>query len=275
VDSHLGRAGGEVNRLSDADIQAAADLLSALRQGHLTLAGLPPRLTPDNTADVQRIINAVSARIERPIRGWKTYTVYKPMNPPFYAPIYELFPSGAELPVEVSSLRLIEPEVMFRVDHDLPPRETNYTIPEIMESVTAVVGFEVIGSRYRPANASDDPDRDGQGSLFGSFSDHIANGCIVVGASVPGWRDVGFEDVRLRVTEDERELVSVVGCHPFDNPFLPVVVGVNRLRRHVGVKTGHIIVTNSSTSFFAVAAGSVIRAAYDGLGEVAATFTAA
>jgi 2-keto-4-pentenoate hydratase len=40
------------------------------------------------------------------------------------------------------------------------------------------------------------------------------------------------------------------------------------------VKAGDIIVTNSSTSFFPVDAGSVIRAEYDGLGEVTATFAA-
>ena len=78
----------------------------------------------------------------------------------------------------------------------------------------------------------------------------------------------------MRVAEGDRELISVVGCHPFDNPFLPVVVGVNRLRRHSGVKEGDIIVTNSSTSFFAVAAVPY-RATYEGLGEVTATFGAA
>ena len=74
------------------------------------------------------------------------------------------------------------------------------------------------------------------------------------------------------MTEGDRELISTVGCHPFDNPFLPVVVSVNRLRRHEGVKRGDVIVTNSSTSFFAVDAGPLIQAVYDGLGEVTATF---
>ena len=46
--------------------------------------------------------------------GWKTYTVYKPMQPPFHAPIYDLLPSGSEIPAGVSPGRLIEPEVMFR-----------------------------------------------------------------------------------------------------------------------------------------------------------------
>jgi 2-keto-4-pentenoate hydratase len=263
-----------LKRLTHDQVRAAADTLIALREGRLAMAGLPAEVTPESTVDVQRIIDAVSARIDRPVRGWKTYTVYKPMHPPIYAPIYDLFPSGAEIPAEISPHRLIEPEIMFRVDRDLPRRDGNYDIAEIMDSVTAVVGFEVIGSRFRAPASEDGASSNGQGSLYGSFSDHIANGGIVVGDPIPAWRDVAFEDVGLRMTEDDRELVSVVGCHPFDNPFLPVVVGVNRLRRHVGVQAGAVIVTSSSTSFFPVQAGTSIRAAYEGLGEVTATFAA-
>ena len=48
-------------------------------------------------------------------------------------------------------MRLIEPEIMFRIDQELPARGRNYGIAQIMESVTAVVGFEVIGSRFSGA----------------------------------------------------------------------------------------------------------------------------
>jgi 2-keto-4-pentenoate hydratase len=228
-------------------------------------------VTPDNTADVQRIIHAVSDRITRPIRGWKTYTVYKPMNPPFHAPIYDVFPSGATIPADISPQRLIEPEIMFRADRALPPRERRYGVDEVMACVTAVIGFEVIGSRFRPRHASGP----GRGSLHGSLADHIANGAIVVGDAIPSWRDIAFEDVALHLAEGDRELACVVGCHPFDDPFLPVVVGVNRLRRYRGVRAGDVIVTNSSTSFFSVAAGAVVRATYEGLGEVTASFAEA
>jgi 2-keto-4-pentenoate hydratase len=262
-----------VGRLTDDQVGSAADMLVALREQRLAIGALPSELTPDNTADVQRIIDAVSARIDRPVRGWKSYTVYKPMNPPVHAPIYDRFPSGATIPADLSPGRLIEPEIMFRVDRDLPARERRYDVDEVMEAVTAVVGFEVIGSRFRTADPTDRTVRtEARGSLYGALSDHLANGGIVVGDAVPGWRDVAFEDVRLHMTDGDRELVSVVGCHPFDDPFLPVVVGVNRMRRHRGVRVDDVIVTNSSTSFFAVEAGAEIRATYEGLGEVSATF---
>ena len=260
-------------RLTDDQIRAAADLLVAAREKRIILGSLPEDLTPADTADIQRVIDATSARIDRPIRGWKTYSVYKPMNPPMQAPIYDRFESGSVIPAAISAGRLIEPEIMFRIDDDLPASARNYAVGEIMDAVTAVVGFEVIGSRLGATDAPDGTPRvDGKGSLYGSLSDHLANGAIVVGDEIPGWRDVAFEDVGLRLTEGDRELIAVVGCHPFDNPFLPVVVGVNRLRRQSGVKAGDIIVTNSSTSFFAVAAGAVVRADYEGLGEVTATF---
>jgi 2-keto-4-pentenoate hydratase len=262
-----------LKRLTEDQVRSAAGMLVALRDGRLVLAGLPAEVTPGNTRDVQRIINAVSERIDRPVRGWKSYTLYKPMNPPFFAPIYDRFPSGAVIPAGISPPRLIEPEIMFQVDHAMPARDRRYDVAEVMESVTAVVGFEVIGSRFRSGSSSDgDAGTSAQGSLYGSLSDHISNGCIVVGDAIPGWRDVAFEDVSLRLTDGDRELISVVGCHPFDDPFLPVVVGVNRLRRHLGVRAGDIIVTSSSTSFFPVEPASRIRAVYEGLGEVTATF---
>jgi 2-keto-4-pentenoate hydratase len=250
-------------RLTDDQVQSAAEMLVALREKRLTLGALPGEVTPDNTEDMQRVIDAASARIDRPVRGWKSYCLYKPMNPPVHAPIYDRFPSGATIPADISPHRLIEPEIMFRVDHDLPARERRYSVDEVRESVTAVVGFEVIGSRFRG---------EGQGSLYGSLSDHLANGCILVGDAIPAWRDVAFDEVRLRMFEGDRELVTVIGCHPFDDPFLPVVVGVNRMRRGLGVQAGAVILTSSSTSFFAVAPDTLIRACYEGLGEVTATF---
>ena len=253
--------------LTDDEIRSAADQLVALREGRLELSGLPADVTPETTTDMQRIIDEVSAHVDRPVGGWKVYTLYKPMNPPVFAPIYDVFPSGAEIPATVSPGRLIEPEIMFRVDRDLPAREARYEVDELVGAVTAVVGFEIIGSRY-----SSDPSAPGQGSLYGALSDHLANGCIVVGDTIAGWRDAVFEDVHLTMYEGSREVVSVVGCHPFDNPFFPVVVGLNRLRRHQGARAGDIIVTNSSTSFFPVDAGTLIRAVYEGLGEVTATF---
>lgn len=262
-----------MREMTDTEIERAAGILLGLRRDGPSLDDLPDDLIPDRTADIQRIIDRVNAQIDRPVRGWKIYCVYKPMQPIFFTPVYDAFESGATIPAHISELRLIEPEIMFRVDRDLPARKERYVHEEIAQAVTAVVGFEIIGTRYRMGSLEEITKRSkAQKSNFGSLSDNIANGCIVVGDEVPGWRDIAFEERRVRLTEGHRVLVDYVGGHPFDDPFLTVVIGVNRMRHRQGVRKGEIILTSSSTSFFPMSAGTRIRAHYDGVGSVEATF---
>src|SRR5438445_11056825 len=94
--------------LTEAQIRVASDLLVAAREGRVSIGGLPADSTPENSADVQRIINAVSDRVDRPVLGWKTYCLYKPMNPPFFAPIYDAFSSCDTWPWHLGPGRLIE-----------------------------------------------------------------------------------------------------------------------------------------------------------------------
>jgi 2-keto-4-pentenoate hydratase len=253
-------------RLSEEQVQSAANLLLAARAGRIKLPQLPGELTPQNTVDIQRIIAAVSADIDRPVRGWKIYTVYKNQNPPFWCPIYDVFPNGARLPLELAPDRLVEPEIIFRADRDFRVRDCNYSLTEVLEGVTAHVGFEILAPRYRGELTL------GERPVYGSLADHIANGCVVVGDSIPEWRSIDFEDVTLRVSDDGVEQFSLIGGHPFDNPFLPIVVLVNRVRRKADIKANDVLLSASSASFFTGGINTVIRAVYEGLGEVTATF---
>jgi 2-keto-4-pentenoate hydratase len=255
-----------VPRLSDAQVEGAARLLLDLRSGAVEMDDFPADLLPQTTPDVQRVLDLVREGIDRPVCGWKVYTAAKNLNPPFVCPLYDIFDNGALVPARFSPELITEPEIMFKAVRDLPARSRNYSIPEIMESVTAVIGYEVLGSRFRPAV------RFGDRSLFSLFTDNIGHGCLVIGDEIPNWQDIEFEDVRLTVEEDGKELVSVVGAHPFDNPFLSIVMCVNRVRRRADIHAGDILVTSASASFFEVALGSVIRSIYHGLGEVSMTF---
>lgn len=265
-----------MRRLTEVQVQQAAAILLDQRHNGRSLDDLPDDLIPEQTGDIQRIIDATNAAIDRPVLGFKIYAVYKPMNPPLLAPIYDLLHDGATIPTSLSPLRLIEPEIMFRADHDLPARARHYDITEIREAVTAHVGFEVIGSRFKqPSIEHIYALSKGQRSHYGSLSDNIANGCVILGDAIRHWRDVDFSAVAVSMTEDAREIVRFVGGHPFDDPFLPIVVGVNRLRHGPGIRAGDVLITSSSTSFFPVGGGSLIRAAYDGLGAVSARFNLA
>ena len=64
------------------------------------------------------------------------------MVPPLSAPLYDVFSNGAEILTSISPGRLIEPEIMFRVDADLPARERHYETDAVTDAVTAVIGFD-------------------------------------------------------------------------------------------------------------------------------------
>jgi 2-keto-4-pentenoate hydratase len=245
----------------------------AQRKRETSLSDLPDDLIPETTADVQRIINATNLHFPQPVKGWKIYTVYKPMQPVFFTPIYDVFEDGATLTSRYSKLRLIEPEIMFRVDKPLPPREKKYSHAEVMDSVTAIIGMEVIDSRFHIEDLDDILARSKSlKSNYGTYADNIANGCVIIGDEIENWRDVAFEDVRVTMTEGDKTLVDFIGGHPFDDPMLSALVGINRIRRTAGVKQGDILLTSSSTSFFSVAPGKKITTTYEGLGSVTASF---
>ena len=169
--------------------------------------------------------------------------------------------AARRFPATISPGRLIEPEIMFRVDRDLPARDG------ALRGRRARRRGDGRG-RIRDHRVAVQSGRrlplDGQGSLYGALSDHIANGCIVVGDAIPAGAMLRSRTCTSPSTKVTAKSSSVVGCHPFDNPFFPVVVGLNRLRRHQGARAGDIIVTNSSTSFFPVDAGTVVRAGLRG-----------
>jgi 2-keto-4-pentenoate hydratase len=261
-------------RLNKLQIDDAADFLLALRRGEIEADDLPEPLIPETTADIQAIIDATNARIHRPVRGWKIYCVYKPMQPIFYTPIYDVIENGGVVPTTISPLRLIEPEIMFRVIAPMPRREAKYSHSELSNYLTAIVGMEVIGSRFKTNLDDNYALSKSQKSNYGALSDNIANGCIVVGDDIPHWRDVAFEDVRVRMTAGEETLIDFVGGHPFDDPFLTALAGVNRMRRHCDLEVGNILITSSSTSFFPAPAETLIRVEYEGLGAVAVSFAA-
>jgi 2-keto-4-pentenoate hydratase len=191
--------------------------------------------------------------------------VYKNQNPPFWCPIYEVHSSGVTLPLADYPDRLVEPEIVFRAARDLSHRDGNYDVVEVLESVVAHVGYEVLAPRFKGLTLGERP-------VNGSLADHISNGCVVIGDAIPHWRNVAFEDVPLRVTDGGSEVFSLVGGHPFDNPFLPIVVLVNRVCRRFDINAGAVLLSASSASFFTGGIGTEIVAEYQGLGQVAVSF---
>src|SRR3546814_20552578 len=74
--------------------------------------------------------------------------LFKATQPNLFAPIFNILPNGSPISSEVANLHLIEPEILFRAERDLPPREEAYSYAEVASAVVAVPAFEFLATRF-------------------------------------------------------------------------------------------------------------------------------
>jgi 2-keto-4-pentenoate hydratase len=111
-------------------------------------------------------------------------------------------------------------------------------------------------------------------TLVEAYADHITNGAFIIGTGCKSWRDIDFGAMRVTMSADDKPIVETIGGHAFVDPFLPVVVLANQLRRGPGLKAGQVVATGSFSGFFPVQVGQEIVADFEGVGRATATFVA-
>lgn len=272
--------------MEEEAIRKAAALLAKARTSGVPIGRLPEDCRPASVADANAIGEAIFARLGEALGGWKISFLYKPRRPPWITPlsaarILDAGPDGSdgqvvEIPLSLTPSLCIEPEIAFRVTHDLPPRAALYRPDEVADAVIACPSFEVVDTRYDTARHSIRQMIDGAMPIFELFADHQTHGAFVPGAPVAGWQDIDFAATRVTMTaagdDGSEEIVSSVGGHAFGDPFLPCVVLANAMRHRDGLKAGQLLATGSFTGFFPVEVGRTITAEFDGFGSVSARF---
>lgn len=268
-----------------AAIRKAGRLLAEARLSGVPIERLPEDCRPGSVAEANAVGDATAALLGERLGGWKISFLYKPRQAPWLTPLFAaniLDVAGdrvVDIPPHLSRSRCIEPEIAFRVLHDLPPRERPYGAAEVAGAVIACPSFEVVDTRYDTRHRSirqliDGGQRaDGGLSIFELFADHQTSGAFVPGSGVAGWQEFDFREMPVTMSEDGADIVSSIGGHAFGDPFLPVVVLANIMRRRQGLVTGQLLATGSFTGFLKVAPGRTVIADFAGFGRVAARFT--
>jgi 2-keto-4-pentenoate hydratase len=252
----------------------AARLLSEARLTGKPINELPQDIRPVVAADSNAIAKEVTKILNEQIGGWKITFLYKPREVPFQCHLFSsrIFASPAEISASLTPSLCIEPEITFRLLADLPARAKLYHAEEVAEVVEACPSMEVVDTRFDTKHRSIRQRLNERATLVEAYADHITNGAFVVGKGIKDWRDVDFGAMRVRMTADGKTLVETVGGHAFVDPFLPVVVLANQLRRGPGMKTGQVVATGSFSGFFPVEIDQEIVAEFDGVGKATARF---
>jgi 2-keto-4-pentenoate hydratase len=262
--------------MEQSQVVAAAKLLADARRSGQTIPELPKECRPAVAAESNEIAAEITRQLGEEIGGWKITFLYKPREVPFQCHLFKsrIFSSPADIPVSLTPSLCIEPEITFRLLTDLPPRTKLYQPEEVAAAVEACPSMEVVDTRFETKQRSIRQRLNERATLVEAYADHITSGAFIIGEGVKNWRDIDFGAVHCRMSADNNTIVETTGGHAFVDPFLPVVVLANQLRRGPGLKTGQVVATGSYCGFFPVQVGQQIVADFQGVGQARATFVA-
>ena len=264
--------------MDPAYVREAADAFVEARRTGKPIAELPARCRPAHTADVNAITDAVTEELVAHdgeiVGGWKIGFVYSPRQPPMVCPLFEsrLFASPARVPLPLTPSLRIEPEISFRLTHDLPARERAYRAHEVAEALVACPSLEIVDTRFDTTRRTIRQMLDDKASRLEAMADHNTTGAYITAEGRADWQDFDFATMRAVMRTPQRVIVETVGGHAFWDPFLPCVVLANWMRRTRGLRAGELLVTGSFCGFFEVEPDVEVTAEFEGFGIARATF---
>lgn len=183
-------------------------------------AGLSPYPgdAPMTLADAYAIQDRAIAIDGRGIAGWKVGRINAPLDSALGAnrlagPIFadQVFGAGtAQMAVIADGFAAAEAEYCVRIGRSPQPGRTGLSLEAALDLVDAVhIGVEIASSPYAGINAD--------GPLV-TISDFGNNYGLLIGAEVPGWRELGFLDWPVESCIDDAVVGSATARTMLDGP---------------------------------------------------------
>ena len=237
-------------------------LIAAREEGH-HLKELSTDAQPTTMDEAHAIQDAIVELLGDRVAGWKVATSPAGEFARGVVLASRVFESPATIAQELCPMKIVEVEIAFRFEGDLPPRDQDYEYEEVAEAVVPFVAIEVVDSRF--ISYKDTP-------WMQRAADFMSNGAFVAGSPVKNWRGIDLSTLEVALSVDDELKVGRVGGHPTTDPMLPVVALANAMRKGQGVKTGQFATTGSFTGMTSVEAGQWVTGTFRHFGSVAAGF---
>jgi 2-keto-4-pentenoate hydratase len=254
-----------MNGAREKQLMDAADLLLDARRTNTPIVDLPADLQPLTMDEAYFVQDRLSWAYDR-IGGWKVGAP-TPDATPSYAPMPEVWMScsGCEVRGPIHRYRGVEAEIAFLLGSDLPPRDTPYTLPEVVAAIESChPAIEVIESGLLDPLAA---------TKLSMVADLQMHGGFVYGAAYPNWQDLDFSKEHVALAIDGTVRVDRTGSNTSGNlmRLLPWLANDGAARTE-GLKKGDWITTGSWTGCIQALPGSVVDVQFDHAGRVALHF---
>ena len=240
---------------------AVRALLEARRSGRQVA---PPFALPDRDA-VYAVQDGVAAATG-PVAGWKV-GASTPTADPNPAPLLAgaLVPSPATFDGKAMHMIGIEVEIAFHIARDIAARTAPVGRDEALAAVgNAFVAMEVVDTRLTNVQQVD-PEW--------VLADNQGNHALVIGASIPNWRDLDWPGLQVKLVVDGGTIVDQTGGLRAVDPVRPLAWMIDHaVRRRGGLRKGQAITTGSWTGLRFFPPGTQATGEFVGLGSVEASF---
>ena len=236
---------------------------------------IPAEFAPADEAEATAVWEAILAREDRPIVGWKIGATaagaQKAMglSGPFVGHICGgMVDEGTEIPYRFSEMLgpIYESEYAFRLGADLPARGTPYTRAE----VEAAIGSLIAGIEVPERRLADDH---GLGALA-SVADHGGVGRYIIGREFADWRGIDCVNQEVVLTFNGEEAGRGTGAAMMGHPVEAVRWLANHLAaKGIGMRAGQFVSTGSCTGVVPVpGAGTRAVSDFGPLGRITVDF---
>ena len=260
--------------------QEAARLVWAHWSAGTKLDELPAALRPADLAAGHAVQAQLPAAAGRQVLGWKIAATSSAgqahigVSGPLAGRLLagQVHEEGSPLSLAGNGMRVAEPEFVFRLGRDLPPRAAPYVLAEVMDAVDALhTGLEVPDSRFG------DFVRAGHAQLL---ADNACAHQFVLGpAAAPAWRGLDLRSHRVHARVSHADGSATVregsGEAVLGDPRAALLWLVNELRSlGLTLAAGQCVTTGTCMTPLALQAGDRVQADFGVLGQVGARFVA-
>ena len=265
--------------MKEADIgRAAAQLLEARQSGEL-IPGLPDELRPATLAEAYRIQAAAAPAILAAAGGGEivgrkigctnpTAQALMSLSEPFHGLL--LSPFVARGPLEIAadrfSMRLLEPEIAFRMGADLPAGGAPYDANSVKQAIATVMGaIEIVDTRYATFASA--------GGLQ-LIADNGSTGHWLHGAESEDVDGIDYANHAVSFSLNGEIREQGKAGNTLGSSLNALAWLANDLARSgQGLEAGQLITTGTATAVVAAEAGDIGLADFGSLGQVEVRFT--
>tara|TARA_Y100001933_G_scaffold262309_1_gene319472 strand:+ start:366 stop:1142 length:777 start_codon:yes stop_codon:yes gene_type:complete len=256
------------------DVSAAAAALISARHENRVMDELPGGM-PQNMNGAYAIQDGIVAAMDDAIAGWKVAFTNVPgqqkmgVDGPGAGPIFASYvmESPGKMTMPDPGLRISECEFAFRLNDDLPAKESAYTDDDIRAVIGSVhPAIEIVNRRLSSTIPM---------SGLAVILDHGGNGGFAYGPGTKDWAGVDYANHALKqIINGEEKAVGSGGNVMDGNPIASITWLANHLKpRGQSLKAGDWVSSGSAAEMLPVPDGGTVTGDFGSLGTVEVSFS--